>query len=115
VVFENVKQGAIYNEAKRQAALRWLSERARLRDRRETRTAQLAWWAFFMAIAAMSRIAAACTRGRTANGSGNLRQIKVITPHLDYGPAYDSHPHMLRRFARALFRWGAGAGPILGQ
>ena len=27
VVFENVKQGAIYNEAKRQAALRWLSER----------------------------------------------------------------------------------------
>jgi len=44
LVFENVKQGAIYNdEAKRQAALRWLSERDRL--------AQLAWGAFFAAIA----------------------------------------------------------------
>jgi hypothetical protein len=44
LVFKNVKQGAIYNdEAKRQAALRWLSERARL--------AQLAWGAFFAAIA----------------------------------------------------------------
>ena len=42
LVFKNVKQGAIYNnEAKRQAALRWLSERARL--------AQLAWGAFFAA------------------------------------------------------------------
>ena len=39
-----VKQGAIYKDvAKRQAALRWLSERARL--------AQLAWGAFFAAIA----------------------------------------------------------------
>ena len=39
LVFKNVKQGAIYNnEAKRQAALRWLSERARL--------AQLAWGRF---------------------------------------------------------------------
>ena len=44
LVFEKVKQGAIYNdEAKRKAALRWLSERARL--------AQLAWGAFFAAIA----------------------------------------------------------------
>ena len=44
LVFRNVQQGAIYkNEAKRQAALRWLSERAR--------TAQLAWGAFFVAIA----------------------------------------------------------------
>jgi len=44
LVFEKIKQGAIYNdEAKRQAALRWLSERARL--------AQLAWGAFFAAIA----------------------------------------------------------------
>jgi len=43
LVFENVKQGAIYNdEAKRQAALRWLSEQARLRNRREVRTTQLA-------------------------------------------------------------------------
>ena len=39
-----VKQGAIYKDvAKRQAALRWLSERTRL--------AQLAWGAFFAAIA----------------------------------------------------------------
>jgi hypothetical protein len=38
------KQGAMYNdEAKRQAALRWLSER--------DWTAQLAWWAFFVAVA----------------------------------------------------------------
>jgi hypothetical protein len=44
LVFKSVKQGAIYNdEAKRQAALRWLSER--------DRTAQLAWWAFFVAVA----------------------------------------------------------------
>ena len=44
LVFQKVKQGAIYSdEAKRQAALRWLSERARL--------AQLAWCAFFAAIA----------------------------------------------------------------
>jgi hypothetical protein len=36
LIFKNVKQGAIYNdEAKRQAARRWLSERARLGDRRE--------------------------------------------------------------------------------
>jgi hypothetical protein len=52
LVFENVKHGAIYNdEAKRQAALRWLSELARLRDRREVRTAELAWWALGVAIA----------------------------------------------------------------
>ena len=39
-----VKRGRIYkDEAKRQAALRWLSERAR--------TAQSAWGAFFVAIA----------------------------------------------------------------
>jgi len=41
LVFEKVKQGAIYNdETKRQAALRWLSER--------DRTAQLGWLAFFL-------------------------------------------------------------------
>jgi hypothetical protein len=45
LVFQNVKRVAIYNdEAKRQAALRWLSER--------DRTAQLAWLVFFAAIAA---------------------------------------------------------------
>ena len=44
LVFEKVKQGAIYSdEAKRQAALRGLSER--------DRTAQLGWLAFFVAIA----------------------------------------------------------------
>jgi hypothetical protein len=43
LVFQNVKRGAINDEAKRQAALRWLSER--------DRTAQLAWLAFFVAIA----------------------------------------------------------------
>jgi hypothetical protein len=44
LVVQNVKRGAIYNdEAKRQAALRWLSDR--------DRTAQLAWLAFFAAIA----------------------------------------------------------------
>ena len=44
LVFQKVKRGAIFNdEAERQAALRWLSERARL--------AQLAWGAFFAAIA----------------------------------------------------------------
>jgi hypothetical protein len=46
LVFQNLKRGAIYNdEAKRQAALRWLSER--------DRTAQVAWLAFFAAIAGM--------------------------------------------------------------
>jgi hypothetical protein len=45
LVFEKVKQGAIYNndETKRQAALRWLFERGR--------TAQLVWCVFFAAIA----------------------------------------------------------------
>jgi hypothetical protein len=46
LVFKNVQQGAIYNNgAKHQAALRWLAERARL--------AQLAWGAFFAAVAAV--------------------------------------------------------------
>ena len=50
-VLTNVKQGAIYNEAKRQAAFRWLSEQAQLRDRREARTAELAWLALVVSIA----------------------------------------------------------------
>ena len=53
-VLKNVKQADTYNEAKRQAAFRWLSEQAQLRDRRETRTAELAWFALFVAIAAVS-------------------------------------------------------------
>ena len=49
-VLKNVKQGAIRNEAKCQAAFRWLSEQAQLRDRREARTAGLAWLAIFVSI-----------------------------------------------------------------
>jgi hypothetical protein len=46
LLFQSVKRVGIYNnKAKRQAALRWLSER--------DRTAQRAWLAFFAAIAAV--------------------------------------------------------------
>ena len=51
-VLKNVKQGGAYNEAKRDAAFRWLSEQAQLRDRREARTVQLAWGALFVSMAA---------------------------------------------------------------
>jgi hypothetical protein len=48
LVSKNVEHGAIYkDDAKHQAALRWLSER----ERREIRTTQLAWSALFVAIA----------------------------------------------------------------
>lgn len=50
-VFKNVRLGAAYNEAKRQAAFRWLSEQTQLRDRREARTVQLAWGALFVSMA----------------------------------------------------------------
>ena len=54
LVYDNVKQGAIYNnEAKRQAALRWLGEMSRDRRVREKRTLQVAWWTFFAAGAAV--------------------------------------------------------------
>jgi hypothetical protein len=53
-VLKNIKQGAIHNEAKRQAAFRWLSEQTQLRDRREARNADLAWLALFASIAAVS-------------------------------------------------------------
>ena len=53
-VLKNAKQGATYNEAKREAAFRWLSEQAQLRDRRQARTVELAWLALFVAIAAIS-------------------------------------------------------------
>ena len=44
LVFGSVQRGAIHNDdAKRQSALSWLSER--------DRTGQLAWLAFFVAIA----------------------------------------------------------------
>ena len=51
-VLKNVKQSSAYNEAKREAAFRWLSEQAQLRDRREARTVQLAWGALFVSMAA---------------------------------------------------------------
>ena len=51
LVYENAKQGAIYNdEGKRQAALRWLSDQARSQHDREVRTLQVAWWTFFAAV-----------------------------------------------------------------
>jgi hypothetical protein len=50
-VLKNIK-GAIYREAKRQAAFRWLSEQAQLRDHREARSVELAWLALFVAMAA---------------------------------------------------------------
>jgi hypothetical protein len=51
-VLKNVKRGDTYNEAKRLAAFRWLFEQAKLRDRREARTVQLAWGALFVSMAA---------------------------------------------------------------
>jgi hypothetical protein len=51
-VLKNVKQGDTYNEAKRQAAFRWVSEQAQLRDHREARTDQLAWGTLFVSMAA---------------------------------------------------------------
>jgi hypothetical protein len=54
LVYDNARQGAIYNdEAKRQAALRWLSEQDRSRRKREVRTLQVAWWTLLAAIAAV--------------------------------------------------------------
>jgi post-segregation antitoxin (ccd killing protein) len=52
LVLKNVKQAAIQNEVKCQAASRWLSEQAQLRDRREARS-ELAWLALFVAMAAV--------------------------------------------------------------
>ncbi len=54
LVYENVKQGAIYNdEAKRQAAFRWLSGEAAARRNREVRTYKYGRWTFFAAVAAV--------------------------------------------------------------
>jgi hypothetical protein len=53
LVYENVKQGAIYNdEAKRQAAFRWPGEQAAARRARDEKTFRYARWTFFTAIAA---------------------------------------------------------------
>ena len=54
LVYDNVKQGAIYNdEAKRQAAFRWLSDEARKRRARETQSLHIARWTLFAAVAAV--------------------------------------------------------------
>jgi hypothetical protein len=53
LVFDNVKQGAIYNnEAKRQVALRWLAGQIRLHRTRDA-WRRMAWVTFFVAIATM--------------------------------------------------------------
>jgi hypothetical protein len=53
-VYDNVKQGAIYNdEAKRQAAFRWLGDVARERRAREVQTNNYARWTFFAAVVAV--------------------------------------------------------------
>ena len=55
LVYDNVKQGAIYNdEAKRQAAIRWLADQARNRRDREKQSFWYARWTFFAAIAAVA-------------------------------------------------------------
>jgi hypothetical protein len=54
LVYDNVKQGAIYNdERKRQAAFRWLSGQAAARREREARTFRYVRWTFFAAVAAV--------------------------------------------------------------
>jgi hypothetical protein len=54
LVYDNAKQGAIYNdETKRQAAFRWLAEQARERRHRERQTLRVSWWTFWAAIAAV--------------------------------------------------------------
>lgn len=53
-VYDNVKQGAIYNnEAKRQAAFRWLGEVAAARRAREARSYSYVRWTFYAAVAAV--------------------------------------------------------------
>ena len=52
-VYDNVKQGAIFNdERKRQAAFRWLQEQAAKHREREESTYWYVRWTFFAAIAA---------------------------------------------------------------
>jgi hypothetical protein len=52
-VYDNVKQGAMYNdERKRQAAFRWLGEEARKRRNREEDTYWFSRWTFYVAIGA---------------------------------------------------------------
>jgi hypothetical protein len=53
-VYDNVKQGAIYNdEVKRQAAFRWLGEVAAVRRARELRSYTYVRWTFYAAVAAV--------------------------------------------------------------
>jgi len=52
-VYDNVRQGAIYNdETKRQAAFRWLGEVAAARRAREARSYNYVQWTFYAAVAA---------------------------------------------------------------
>ena len=54
LVYENVKQGAIYNdETNRQAAFRWLSEQATERREREAQTFGYVRFTYYAAIAAV--------------------------------------------------------------
>jgi hypothetical protein len=71
-VLKNMKQGAAYNEAKRQAAFRWLSEQAQLRERREARTAQLAWGVLFVSMAAALISIMGALMARPLNASRRL-------------------------------------------
>lgn len=49
--YDNVKQGAIYNdEAKRQAAFRWLGEVAAARRARKSRSYNYVRWTFYAAV-----------------------------------------------------------------
>lgn len=52
-VYDNMKQGAIYNdERKRQAAFRWLGEQASKRRQREENTYWYAQYTFYAAVIA---------------------------------------------------------------
>jgi hypothetical protein len=54
-VYDNVKQGAIYNdERKRQAAFRWLGDQAAKRRAREENTLWYSRWTFWAAIAGVA-------------------------------------------------------------
>ncbi len=53
-VYDNVKQGAIYNdEAKRQAAFKWLGDQAARRREREREIFWYSKWTFYAAVAAI--------------------------------------------------------------
>ncbi len=54
LVYDNVKQGAIYNdERKRQAAILWLGQEARNRRAREAQSSWYSRWTFYAALGAI--------------------------------------------------------------